>query len=105
MRTAKGEYSVRLELEKYDFPDVPPESCHLDLSVNPGEEVKDGDLCYAPCLNQVMWSKKKALKIPLHKIVSVTCPSELAVKRLPDLLFVKGVFNYSTDGWRDRYAS
>jgi len=105
MPTAKRKYSVRLELHKYDFPDVPPESCHLELFVNPGETVKDGDLCYAPGLNQVMWLKKKGARIPLHKVVSVNCPSELALKRLPDLLFMKGEFNYSGALWRDQYAS
>lgn len=105
MATATNEYSVRLELQKYDFPDVPPESCHIDLFINPREQVKDGDLCYAPRLNQVLWLKKKGAKIPLHKVVSVNCPSELALKRLPDLLFMKRTFNYSTDTWRDQNAS
>ena len=86
---AKGrKYSVRLELNRFDFPDVPSESCHVDIYIDPKEEVKKDDLCFAPRLNRVMRSNRN-LKTPLHKVVAVSCPPELAVKRLPDFLFMR----------------
>ncbi|RJP65546.1 MAG: hypothetical protein C4532_17610 [Candidatus Abyssobacteria bacterium SURF_17] len=89
MRSEKKQYSVRLDLQKYDFPDVPSESCYVELLIDPSERVKDGDLCYAPRLNQVMRLKKPLPRIAVHKVLSVNCPPALAVKRLPDFLFMK----------------
>lgn len=88
MNTRKKEYSVRLELNRFEFPNVPSESCHVDIYIDSKEEVKKGDLCFAPRLNRVMRSNKN-LKTPIHKVVAVSCPPELAVKRLPDFLFMR----------------
>ncbi|MBI4831546.1 MAG: hypothetical protein HY801_08320 [Candidatus Lindowbacteria bacterium] len=80
------EYCVRLEFEKYASPNLPPDSCHVDLLVDPDEEIHTGDLCYAPNMNRVVRLKGR-LRTPVHKVVSVNCPPELALNRFPDALF------------------
>ena len=97
--------ALRDSLQKFDFPDVPSRFCHLDVVVSPGEKLKAGDLCYAPGLNQLMRLKKTRPNIDLHKVVTVSCPSELAVKRLPDLIFMKNAFDSSPASWQDQHAS
>lgn len=105
MAPAKKNYSIRVELQKFDFPDVPSKFCHLDVVVSPKEKLKAGDLCYAPGLKQLMRLKKTRPNIDLHKVVTVSCPSELAVKRLPDLIFMKTAFDASPASRQDLYAS
>ena len=87
----KKKYSVRLDLDRFDFPDVHFESCYVEILVDPAEQLRKGDLCFAPRLNRVMRSNEN-LTTPLHKVVSVNCPPDLAIKRMPDFLFMQCKF-------------
>jgi hypothetical protein len=89
MGDKKKEYFVRLDLEKYECPGISAESCHVELCIDPEQKIHEGDLCYCPRIHQVMRVRNKSLKLPMHKVTSVNCPPEFALKRLPDVLMMK----------------